>query len=143
MAELCAATQSWQAFALYVALEGVPGNASVSVPGLTSRNAGAMFAVGLLSGLLTFGGAYVLIPFIAGLHAVWLTNQVLLDAIAITVCLPAPLVTFVGFVGYDACGLGCGLIIVLGVRVRVPLQWLMTAGVSAGVLVHDYWVPAV
>ena len=88
------------------------------MPGLTGRNAGAMFAVGLLSGLLTFGGAYVLIPFIAGLHAAWLTNQVLLDAIAITICLPAPLVTFVGFVGYDACGLGCSLVIVLGVRAR-------------------------
>ena len=133
-----------QGIGVYAALVGVPGNASVAVPGLTSRTAGAMLAVGLLSGLLTFGGAYVLIPFIAGLHAAWLANQVLLDAIAITLCLPAPLVSFVAFVGYDACGLGCALIIMLGVCAVVwCVVCLSAAGVCAGVLVHHHWIPAV
>jgi chromate transporter len=48
---------------------------------------GAQFVVGLLGGLVTFGGAYTAVPFIsyeAVTSGGWVTNQVFLDALAIT-----------------------------------------------------------
>jgi chromate transporter len=104
------------AFSLYVALIRFPSNTVVSAPGLTHRTEGDLFVIGLLSGLLTFGGAYTVIPFISQtlVHA-WLSTRVLLDAVALTICLPAPLVTFVGFIGYNGCGIGCCILCILGV----------------------------
>lgn len=63
------------------------------------------FVVGLLGGLVTFGGAYTAIPFMryetvdAG---GWLQNQVFLDALAVCALLPTPLVMFSTMIGYAA-----------------------------------------
>lgn len=63
------------------------------------------FFTGLRAGLLTFGGAYTVIPFLqndAVSQGAWLSNAQFLDGIALGGILPAPLVifgTFVGFVG--------------------------------------------
>ncbi len=104
------------AFSLYVALIHFPSNSVVSAPSLTKRTEGTLFVIGLLSGLLTFGGAYTVIPFISQtLVNAWLSTQVLLDAVALTICLPAPLVTFVAFIGYEGCGIGCAILTTLGV----------------------------
>jgi len=63
-----------------------------------------LFILGLVAGSLSFGGAYTAIPFIqveAVLKGRWLTQNVFLDCIAIGNVLPAPLVIFATFVGFQ------------------------------------------
>jgi chromate transporter len=58
---------------------------------------------GLKAGLLTFGGAYTVIPFLqedAVVHGAWMTNAQFLDGLALSGLLPAPLIIFSTFVGY-------------------------------------------
>jgi chromate transporter len=58
---------------------------------------------GLKAGLLTFGGAYTVIPFLqkdAVSDGAWMTNAQFLDGLALSGLLPAPLVIFSTFVGY-------------------------------------------
>ena len=62
-----------------------------------------IFFEGLKAGLLTFGGAYTVIPFLQdsavdGHH--WLTDSQFVDGLAIGGILPAPLIIFSTFVGY-------------------------------------------
>jgi len=62
-----------------------------------------LFFSGLKSGLLTFGGAYTVIPFLqndAVVAGAWMTNQQFLDGLALSSILPAPLIIFSTFVGY-------------------------------------------
>lgn len=71
--------------------------ATASVPLL------ALFASGLKAGLLTFGGAYTVIPFLqrdAVGEGAWMSNAQFLDGLALSGLLPAPLVIFSTFVGY-------------------------------------------
>lgn len=76
--------------------------ASTAPPGL-----GALFGSGLRSGLLTFGGAYTVIPFLLN-DAVdvggWMTREQFLDGVALGGILPAPLIIFATFVGYIGRG---------------------------------------
>ena len=77
-----------------------------------------IFFEGLKAGLLTFGGAYTVIPFlhdsaVSGHH--WLTNQQFVDGLAMSGVLPAPLIIFSTFVGYLAGGLSGGLVITVGI----------------------------
>ncbi|MGQ0660904.1 chromate efflux transporter, partial [Sphingosinicella sp.] len=65
-----------------------------------------LFLSGLKAGLLTFGGAYTVIPFVRG-DAVgrgWMTDAQFLDGVALSGVLPAPLIIFSTFVGYYAGG---------------------------------------
>ncbi len=67
----------------------------------------AVFWTGLKAGLLTFGGAYTVIPFIqqdAVVQQGWLNNRQFLDGIALSGTLPAPLIIFSTFVGYFGAG---------------------------------------
>ena len=62
---------------------------------------------GLKSGLLTFGGAYTVIPFLqhdAVLVGAWMTDAQFLDGLALSSLLPAPLIIFSTFVGYIGGG---------------------------------------
>ena len=87
--------------------------AAVTVP-LTAE----IFLEGLKAGLLTFGGAFTVIPFlqeaaVADHH--WLTDSQFVDGLAIGGVLPAPLIIFSTFVGYLAGGLGGALAMTLGI----------------------------
>jgi chromate transporter len=77
-----------------------------------------IFLEGLKAGLLTFGGAYTVIPFLQE-SAVdghgWLTNAEFLDGIALGGVLPAPLIIFSTFVGYQAGGLEGSLAMTFGI----------------------------
>ena len=77
-----------------------------------------IFFEGLKAGLLTFGGAYTVVPFLHG-SAVeghhWLTNDQFVEGLAIGGILPAPLIIFATFVGYLAGGLVGALVITLGI----------------------------
>ena len=77
-----------------------------------------IFLEGLKAGLLTFGGAYTVIPFlrdsaVSGHH--WLTSSQFVDGLALSGILPAPLIIFSTFVGYVAGGLGGALVMTLGI----------------------------
>ncbi len=77
-----------------------------------------VFLEGLKAGLLTFGGAYTAVPF---LHETavesqgWLTEGEFLDGLAIGGILPAPMIIFSTFVGYQAAGLAGGLAMTFGI----------------------------
>jgi chromate transporter len=77
-----------------------------------------LLGTGLLTGLLTFGGAYTAIPFLQH-YAVevggWLTNAQFLDGIALAGILPAPLIIFGTFVGYLAGGPLGGIAMTVGI----------------------------
>lgn len=67
----------------------------------------ALFWSGLKAGLLTFGGAYTVIPFLqrdAVVEGAWMGNAQFLDGLALSGLLPAPLVIFATFVGYVGGG---------------------------------------
>ncbi|NPC85830.1 chromate efflux transporter, partial [Pyxidicoccus fallax] len=69
---------------------------------------------GLRSGLLTFGGAYTVIPFLqrdAVVLGGWMTNAQFLDGLALSGILPAPLIIFSTFVGYLGGGLAGALVL--------------------------------
>jgi len=91
----------------------LPPLAVVVLPGVAS-----LFVTGLRSGLLTFGGAYTVIPFLqhdAVTVGGWMTNQQFLDGLALSSILPAPLVIFGTFVGYVGGGLGGALAVTAGI----------------------------
>jgi chromate transporter len=77
-----------------------------------------IFWEGLKAGLLTFGGAFTVIPFLqqssVDVHH-WLTDSQFVDGLAMSGVLPAPLIIFSTFVGYVAGGLAGGLVMTLGI----------------------------
>lgn len=109
-------------FATWMTLAQVlsPVEQDVIISG-TGLNAGKAppiqaFFTGLAGGACSFGGAYTAIPIlreIAVVQADWLSHGQLLDGVAITSCLPAPLVSVAGFVGYLAGGWD-GALLMLG-----------------------------
>ena len=77
-----------------------------------------IFWEGLKAGLVTFGGAFTVIPFlhdaaVEGRH--WLTESQFVDGLALGGVLPAPLIIFSTFVGYIAGGLIGSLAMTLGI----------------------------
>jgi chromate transporter len=77
-----------------------------------------IFLEGLQAGLLTFGGAFTVIPFLqeaAVQDQGWLTDSQFVDGLAMSGVLPAPLIIFSTFVGYVAGGLGGALAMTLGI----------------------------
>jgi chromate transporter len=77
-----------------------------------------IFFEGLKAGLVTFGGAFTVIPFlqqsaVADHH--WLTDSQFVDGLAMSGILPAPLIIFSTFVGYVAGGAAGALAMTLGI----------------------------
>jgi len=107
-------------------LFGGAGAISPLAPVLVAVAAGAagltlafeVFFEGLKAGLLTFGGAYTVIPFLQ--ESVvdsrgWITEDQFLDGIAIGGILPAPLIIFATFIGYLTDGLTGALVMTAGI----------------------------
>ncbi len=111
--------RGWHAAAIGVGVAFLAGLAIVSLGGTEAGPLAAMPAAsrgasgvpslftllgsGLRSGLLTFGGAYTVIPFLqhdAVVAGGWMTNEQFLDGLALSGILPAPLIIFATFVGY-------------------------------------------
>jgi len=99
---------------------------SVGAPALMLLLAGAVsvsltaeiFFEGLKAGLLTFGGAFTVIPFLQEASVDgqgWLTQDQFVDGLALSGVLPAPLIIFSTFVGYIAGGLAGGLAMTVGI----------------------------
>jgi chromate transporter len=79
---------------------------------------GDLFVSGLRSGLLTFGGAYTVIPFLeqdAVEKGSWMTKADFLDGLALSGTLPAPLIIFSTFVGFFGGGPVGALMMTIGI----------------------------
>jgi len=77
-----------------------------------------IFLEGLKAGLLTFGGAFTVIPFLQEAAVTdhhWLTDSQFVDGLALGGILPAPLIIFSTFVGYVAGGFGGALAMTVGI----------------------------
>jgi chromate transporter len=111
-----AALAAWLAWRFGAGNAGSPVAAAPLVaPG--SVAAGVLFLSGLKAGLLTFGGAYTVIPFMRG-DAVgrgWMSDGQFLDGVALGGILPAPLIIFSTFVGYYAGGPAGALAMTAGI----------------------------
>jgi chromate transporter len=96
---------------------GTPSTAMASVQ-LAEPSILQLFGSGLLTGLLTFGGAYTAIPFLRREAVVvggWMTDAQFVDGLAICGILPAPLIIFGTFVGYLGGGLAGALAVTAGI----------------------------
>jgi chromate transporter len=85
---------------------------------VTAPLTASIFWEGLKAGLLTFGGAFTVIPFLQQSSVDvqhWLTNSQFVDGLAMSGVLPAPLIIFSTFVGYVAGGLTGALVMTLGI----------------------------
>lgn len=107
-------------YILYVALNAIPSgsligsNSSIG----TSTTLSSLFELGLIAGLVTFGGAYTTLPFVYSSAVVaggWLSQRQFLDAVAITNMMPTPLVTFVCLIGYVGHGVSGAILMTLGI----------------------------
>ncbi|WP_205480645.1 chromate efflux transporter [Sphingomonas arenae] len=121
-----AARRGWRVaavllLALAVAASAIGGGSAVAAVMASGAPASAwlLFLVGLQAGLLTFGGAYTAIPFVrdAAVGRGWVSDGQFLDGLALSGLIPAPLVIFATFVGYQAGGLAGALAITAGVFV--------------------------
>jgi chromate transporter len=97
---------------------GPLGLLTIAAGAITVSLTAEIFIEGLKAGLLTFGGAYTVVPFlrdvaVEGHH--WLTPDQFVDGLAIGGVLPAPLIIFATFVGYLAGGLVGALVITFGI----------------------------
>lgn len=113
-----------------------------------------LFWSGLKAGLLTFGGAYTVIPFLqrdAVTQGAWMSNAQFLDGLALSGLLPAPLIIFSTFVGYLGGGPWGAVVMTVGIflpafaftlvghdalerLVHQPRIRLFLEGVTAGVV---------
>jgi len=95
-----------------------PGMAWALLGTITLSLNAAIFWEGLKAGLLTFGGAYTVVPFLqesAVDQQHWLTAGEFVDGLALSGVLPAPPIIFSTFVGYLAGGLYGALLMTLGI----------------------------
>jgi chromate transporter len=111
-------------FLIWLALNGfsqIKTAQDLPVPIVTSTGDASLlilFWSGLKSGLLTFGGAYTVIPFLqrdAVQVGGWVTNAQFLDGLALSGLLPAPLIIFSTFLGYIGGGLPGAIFITVGI----------------------------
>jgi chromate transporter len=94
------------------------GSAAVEGTGEGRRSLWELFVSGFKAGMLTFGGAYTVIPFLqedAVVEGAWMTNTQFLDGLALSSLLPAPLIIFSTFVGYLGGGPAGALILTIGI----------------------------
>ena len=103
------------AIALLTGIEARPEPAAAAA----SEVVGALplFLSGLKAGLLTFGGAYTAIPFVRedAVGRGWVSDGQFLDGLALSGIIPAPLIIFATFVGFQAGGLGGALAMTAGI----------------------------
>jgi len=119
LAAVLVALKIWQTGGL-AGLEALSSRADESrvATKVGAMDAHSLFWSGLKAGMLTFGGAYTVIPFLqrdAVGQGAWMSNGQFLDGLALSGLLPAPLVIFATFVGYIGGGLWGALAMTAGV----------------------------
>jgi chromate transporter len=135
-------------------VSALPAAVAIAGGSVTVSLSAEIFLEGVKAGLLTFGGAFTVIPFLQEAAVEgrgWLTDSQFVDGLAMSGVLPAPLIIFSTFVGYMAGGLGGSIAMTLGIFLPAfvfPIflhRWLVTVaenprarpfllGVAAGVV---------
>ena len=90
----------------------------------------ALFGFFATSGLVVFGSGLAIVPFLHGGVVVerhWLTEQQFLDAVAVSLLTPGPVVITVAFIGYLVAGMAGGIVAAVGVFVPAYLVVLLLA----------------
>jgi len=114
---LCVAGVAYGAFVHGFSLAPV-ATATTPAAELAQRSPWELFLSGLKAGMLTFGGAYTVIPFLqedAVTSGGWMSNAQFLDGLALSSLLPAPLIIFATFVGYAGGGPVGALVLTAGI----------------------------
>jgi chromate transporter len=135
-------------------LRGIKDAPTIMQAASVTPSIARLFGSGLLAGLLTFGGAYTVIPFLrqqAVVVGAWMTDGQFMDGLALSGILPAPLVIFGTFVGYLGGGVAGALAVTIGIflpafaftlvghgavekLVETPVLHAFLDGVTAGVV---------
>jgi len=90
----------------------------------------ALFVFFAVSGLVVFGSGLAIVPFLHGGVVVerhWLTEQQFLDAVAVSLLTPGPVVITVAFIGFLVAGMAGGIVAALGVFLPAYLVVLLIA----------------
>ena len=90
----------------------------------------ALFVFFALAGLVVFGSGLAIVPFLHGGVVVerrWLTEQQFLDAVAVSLLTPGPVVITVAFIGFLVAGLAGGLVAAAGVFLPAWVVVLLAA----------------
>ena len=89
-------------------LGGAPGLLAAPLPAIDVELLGRMLAFFTYAGAFVFGSGLAIVPFLYGglvkEHG-WLTEQQFLDAVAVALITPGPVVITTGFIGYLLAGL--------------------------------------
>jgi len=96
----------------------LPVLATAIVGAITLSLTAEIFWEGLKAGLVTFGGAYTVVPYLQDTVVQgkeWLTEAQFLDGLAMSGVVPAPFIIVATFVGYIAGGLVGALVITVGI----------------------------
>ena len=90
-------------YTLYVLWIGYPATFSFGF-NFGAITAWKVFLLGLITGLVSVGGAFSAVPFLqeSGLKGGWITPSQFLQGLALSTVLPAPMVIFATFVGFLA-----------------------------------------
>jgi chromate transporter len=115
--ELWTNARSWVGRSPSVELT-LPALVVVAAGAITVSLTAEIFWEGLKAGLLTFGGAFTVIPYLqeAAVEGQgWLSEAEFVDGLAMSGVLPAPLIIFSTFVGYIAGGFAGALAMTLGI----------------------------
>src|SRR5215212_8870888 len=111
--------------ALSPALMAIP---AIALPSGTSLV--AIFLFFAASGLVVFGSGLAIIPFLHGgvvLERHWLTEQQFLDAVAVSLLTPGPVVITVAFIGSLVAGMSGGIVAAVGVFLPAYLIVVLAA----------------
>jgi chromate transporter len=98
--------------------------------GLSFGTAGSLFAFFLKSSLFVFGSGLAIVPFLHGgvvQEHHWLTESQFLDAVAVAMITPGPVVITVAFIGYLVGGFWGACVAALGVFLPVYLFVVLLA----------------
>ena len=90
----------------------------------------ALFVFFATAGLVVFGSGLAIVPFLHGGVVVerhWLTEQQFLDAVAVSLLTPGPVVITVAFIGYLVAGMAGGIVAAVGVFLPAYLVVLLLA----------------
>ena len=96
----------------------------------SSRQVGEIFFYFAKAGMFVFGSGLAIVPFlyggvVQGHH--WLTDRQFMDAVAVAMITPGPVVITVGFIGYLVAGLAGAVAAAMGVFLPVYLIVILLA----------------
>ena len=97
---------------------------------LATASLPALFVFFAVAGLVVFGSGLAIVPFLHGGVVVerhWLTEQQFLDAVAVSLLTPGPVVITVAFIGYIVAGTAGGLVAAAGVFLPAYVVVLLVA----------------